>query len=368
MDKDIVLSVIIPVYNTERYLKKCLDSVALALENFKYTYEVIVINDGSTGNEEKIIKEYLDNKNFFYYKKENSGLANTKNFGIKKARGKYLSFVDSDDYIDKNFYNEAFNEYITDKCLYDMIIYDWETIDKKNNTKYIVEAKNKKYDDDKWGCIDVMIMPSSCNKIVKKELFDNLEFPDGYIYEDLGTTLILFCRSDKVKYINKPYYKYYLSETSIMRTDFNKKNLQMIDIFDILFTRIDSENYLSLDDNKKMKCMVYTRRFYESLLEPISKQKFSNRYSLFKLMCRKIHNINSIMKKNEYFLKEIYYNRKIKIFFNRLLISFLDKKLSLFLTILINKNIYYKLIHIKYIDDVYFKPSVLKGGLTLDGK
>lgn len=361
MDKDILLSVIIPVYNTERYLKKCLESVVLALENFKYTYEVIVINDGSTGNEEKIIKEYCDNKkNFFYYKKENGGLANTKNFGMKKARGKYLSFVDSDDYIDQNFYNEAFNKYITDKCLYDIVIYDWETIDKKNNTKYIVEAKNKTYDDDKWGCIDVMIMPSSCNKIVKKELLNNLEFPNGYIYEDLGTTLILFCRTDKVKYINKPYYKYYLSDSSIMRTDFNEKNLQMIDIFGILFKRLDKEKSLSFEDNQKMKCMVYTRRFYESLLEPISKQKFSNRYTLFKLMCKKIHSINSIMKTNKYFLKEIYNNRKIKVLFNKFLLFCLSNNLILFLTFIINKEIYYKFVHIKYTDDVYLKPSALK--------
>lgn len=365
MNNNILLSVIIPVYNTEKYLKKCLDSVVDSLKNFKYTYEVIIVNDGSNGNEENIINKYIkENKSFFYYKKSNGGLASTKNFGIKKARGKYLSFIDSDDYIDKNFYNEAFNDYITDKCLYDMVIYDWKTIDKKNNTEYIVEAKNKKYTDDKWGCIDVMIMPSSCNKIVKKELFNTLEFPDGYIYEDLGTTLILFCRTDKIKYINKPYYKYYLSNASIMRRNFNEKNLQMVDIFNILFNRLDKEKNLSIDDKQKMECMTYTRRFYESLLEPISKQNFICRYKLLKLMCKKIYSVNKKMKKNRYFIYEICNDRKIKKFFNKLLFFCLNKNLVFFLTLLLNKKTYYKFIHIKYIDDIYLKPVTLERGIN----
>lgn len=357
MNNDILLSVIIPVYNTEKYLKKCLESVIAALKNFKYTYEIIIVNDGSTGNEEKIIKEYLNNKNIVYYKKKNGGLASAKNFGIKKSKGKYLSFIDSDDYIDPDFFSEAFDNYITDKCLYDIVIYDWEAIDTKNNTKYVVEAKNNNYVESKWGCIDVPIMPSSCNKIVKKELFKNLSFPDRYIYEDLGTTLILFCRTDKIKYVNKPYYKYYLSESSIMRSDFSEKNLQMIDIFDILFTRLASESKVTLDDNQKMECMVYTRRFYEDLLEPISKQKFSKRYNLIKLMCKKIKNTNNIMINNPYFLKEIANNRRIKRIFNKLLLFCLNKELNLILTILINKKIYYKLVHIKYVDNIYFKAS-----------
>lgn len=352
MQREIMLSVIIPVYNTKKFLKKCLDSVTLALKNFKYSYEVIIINDGSTGNEEEIIKTYISD-NVLYYKKHNSGLANTKNFGIKKASGKYLSFIDSDDYIDENFYNEAFDNYITDKCLYDIVIYDWETIDEKNNNKYVVEAKNINYDDDKWGCIDVMIMPSSCNKIVKRSLFNNLEFPDGYIYEDLGTTLILFCRTNKIKYINKPYYKYYLSENSIMRSSFGEKNLQIIDIFDILFNRLQDEKEKTLDEKEKMKCMVYTRRFYESLLEPITKLNFKKRYKIIKVLCSKLKGINQEMNSNTYFLKEIYNNRKIKITFNKIVLFCISRKFVLVLSILLNKNWYYKLIHIKYTSDIY---------------
>lgn len=347
MKKEIMLSVIVPVYNTEKYLERCLDSINVALKNFKYTYEVLIINDGSTGNEEKIIKKYLSD-NFFYFKKENKGLANTKNFGIEKSNGLYLSFIDSDDYIDENFYNESFDNYITKNFLNDIVIYDWETIDEKNNSKYIVQAKNFKYKDDKSGCMDCMIMPSSCNKIVKKELFYNLRFPDGYIYEDLGTTPILFCRTNKIKYINKPYYKYYLSESSIMRSSFNEKNLQMIDIFDILFKRLGNEDKLNYDEKSKIIYEVFTRRFYESILEPMIELNFKERYKLLRILSRKIREIKIELKNNYYLNLKIKSNGTIKSFFNKFLMFSLYNKFDFMSALLITKRLYYKLIHIKY--------------------
>lgn len=347
MEKKIVLSVIVPVYNTEKYLKRCLDSIVEALKNFKYNYEVLVINDGSTGNEEKIIKEYL-NSEFFYFKKENGGLANTKNFGIEKSRGLYLSFIDSDDYIDENFYNEAFDKYITKDNLNDIVVYDWETIDVKNNSSYVVEAKNLKYSDDKKGCMDCMIMPSSCNKIVKKELFFNLRFPDGYIYEDLGTTPILFCRTNKIKYINKPYYKYYLSESSIMRSSFNEKNLQMIDIFDILFKRLELEDKLNYDEKSKIIYEVFTRRFYESILEPMAGLSFKKRYKLLRILSKKINKIKALLKNNYYLKLEINKNNFIKKISNKFLMFSLFNNFIFILSLIITKRLYYKLLHIKY--------------------
>lgn len=347
MGKKITLSVIVPVYNTEKYLERCLNSIVNALKNFKYNYEVLIINDGSTGNEEKIIKRYLNN-NFFYFKKENGGLANTKNFGIEKSKGLYLSFIDSDDYIDENFYNEAFDKYITESHLNDIVIYDWETIDVANNSSYIVEAKNFKYGDDKAGCMDCMIMPSSCNKIVKKELFFDLRFPDGYIYEDLGTTPILFCRTNKIKYINKPFYKYYLSESSIMRSIFNEKNLQMIDIFDILFKRLDLEDELKSDEKSRIIYEVFTRRFYESILEPMTELSFKERYKLLRVLSKKINKIKNILKNNYYLKLEINKNSFIKKNLNKFLMFSLYNKFDFILSLIITKRLYYKLLHIKY--------------------
>ena len=139
-----------------------------------------------------------------------------------------------------------------------------------------------------------------------------------------------------------------------MRSTFSEKNLQMIDIFDILFSRISLESKLSQDEKNKMLCMVYTRRFYESILEPIANLKLNDRIRFFKIIKRKIKRVNKVIKKNEYFLYEINSCGKLKYFFNNLLLFFIDKELSFFIALICRKNSYYKLFHIKYVSEVYF--------------
>lgn len=345
---EVELSVIIPVYNTEKYIERCLSSVVNAVTKLKEKSEIIIVNDGSPDNSESIIKKFIEKyPNLIkYYKKENAGLADTKNFGIRHSSGKYLSFIDSDDYIDEFFYYDTLD--IINNENIDLLICDWETIDEANSKKYVVEAKNKQYDDDKWGCIDVPIMPSSCNKIVKRELFNELEFPVGLRYEDLGTTLVLFFRASKIKYVNKPYYKYCLSPNSIMRKTFDENNLQMIDIFNIIFNRIKELN-ISDDDKEKAMYMVYTRRLYEFLLESIFNERFLIRYKLFKLFCKKINNLNYIMCKNRYFKQNIFCTKsKIKNSCNGILHFFINHQFSLLTSIIINLKIYYKFFHVQY--------------------
>ena len=107
IDKKIVFSIIVPVYNTEKYIKKCLDSIISAIDT---DCEVIIINDGSTDNSKEEILKYLENlpteykDNFKYIEKANKGLADTKNVGLELAKGEFISVVDSDDYISDDFY------------------------------------------------------------------------------------------------------------------------------------------------------------------------------------------------------------------------------------------------------------------------
>ena len=91
-------SIVIPVYNVEGYIEKCLNSIKIQTYS---NFEVIIVNDGSPDNSEKKIKTFLKDKRFKYYKKENGGLSDARNYGIKYTTGDYLLFVDSDDYIDK---------------------------------------------------------------------------------------------------------------------------------------------------------------------------------------------------------------------------------------------------------------------------
>ena len=216
---EFVFSIIIPVYNTEKYIEKCLDSVLDAMDT---DCEVIIVNDGATDNSEKIIKQFINDlpekykENFVYTKKKNKGLADTKNVGIEMARGKFISVVDSDDYIDKNFYKIA-REYINN---YDVIIYDLYVVFEKNP---IYNYTSRAYREDKEnfleGLLDGAMSGSSCNKIIKKELYNDFKFPVGKQYEDVAVTPFILTNAKNIKYMPYPFYYYLQREKSIVATN-----------------------------------------------------------------------------------------------------------------------------------------------------
>lgn len=218
-EKKFLITIIVPIYKTEKYLERCLDSIVNAID---IDCEVILINDGSPDDSEKIIKEYLKRlpskyaNNFVYVKKQNEGLAQTKNLGITMARGKYISVIDSDDTISNNFYNDA-RPYIKEG--YDVIIYDL----------YVVFEKKPEYNhtsrairEDKKGFINQIMhgamLGSSCNKIIKKDLY-NYKFPVGKQYEDVAVTPFLLIDAEKIKYIPNPNYYYLQRDKSIVATN-----------------------------------------------------------------------------------------------------------------------------------------------------
>ena len=214
-----LFSIIVPVYNTEKYVEKTLKSIYDAMDK---DCEVIVVNDGSKDNCESIIKNFIDKlpedykENFVYVKKENKGLADTKNVGIAKARGEFISVVDSDDYIDKNFYKIA-REYVNDN---DVIIYDLYVIFEKNP---LWNYTSRAYRDDKENFLDGLIngamSGSSCNKIIKKELYSGFDFPVGKQYEDVAVTPFVLTNAKSIKYIPYPMYYYLQREKSIAATN-----------------------------------------------------------------------------------------------------------------------------------------------------
>lgn len=216
---EFVFSIIIPVYNTEKYIEKCLNSVLDAMDT---DCEVIIVNDGATDNSEKIIKQFINNlpekykENFVYTKKKNKGLADTKNVGIEMARGNFISVVDSDDYIDKNFYKIA-REYTNN---YDVIIYDLYVVFEKNP---IYNYTSRAYREDKEifleGLLDGAMSGSSCNKIIKKELYKDFKFPVGKQYEDVAVTPFILTNAKNIKYMPYPFYYYLQREKSIVATN-----------------------------------------------------------------------------------------------------------------------------------------------------
>lgn len=218
-NKNILFSIIVPVYNTEKYIERCLKSIEKAIDT---DCEVIIVNDGSTDNSEKVIKEFIENlpekfkNNYKYTKKANKGLADTKNVGIEMAEGKYISVVDSDDYISEDFYELA-RKYVNE---YDIIIYDLYIIFEKNKAwNYTSRAFRDDKNNYLVSLLNGAMSGSSCNKIIKKELYNNHKFPVGKEYEDTAVTPFILTEAENIKYIPYPLYYYLQREKSIVATN-----------------------------------------------------------------------------------------------------------------------------------------------------
>lgn len=222
------ISVIIPVYNTEKYLKRCLDSVIA--QEYK-DLELVIINDGSTDNSEQLINEYKTKypELISYYNKENTGVADTRNFGIKKAKGEYIMFLDSDDYIDTALLKNL-EDYINKNI--DLIKFKLQRVNEEGETSEIVpgatfeettgeEGFNKLYSTD-------VLLDSPCVYLIKKEILtkNNLKFMVGTEHEDFGLVPFIIVLAKTMVSVNFYGYYYIQSENSITRNENYKKTIK----------------------------------------------------------------------------------------------------------------------------------------------
>ena len=250
MEKKIInnlfkVSVIVPVWNVEKYIIKCLDS--LVNQTLK-EIEIIVVNDGSPDNSQKIIdkyvKKYPDKVKSFI--KENGGQGSARNLGIEKAKGEYISFVDSDDWLDTEALEKMYNlakKNKSDIVICDMIDhYDSYTI-YHNCTKY-----NSVFE----------VTPSACNKIFKKELIKDFRFLSKLWYEDFNFTTKILFNTDKISNISEGFYHCNCGHESTMNNNNSKKNLDMIIIMD------DIINYLK--ENKKYDENIVSYLIFDHIL------------------------------------------------------------------------------------------------------
>lgn len=219
----IKVSVIVPVYNSALYLDKCLDS--LVNQTLK-DIEIIVVNDGSTDNSQEIINKYIKkDKRIVSIVKGNGGLGDARNYGIKKATGKYIGFVDSDDHVDLNMYEDLYktaekeNSDIVECNFY----WSYKNKLKEDKPKYNYDSK-----EDIFNNIRVMV----CNKIFRKELVikNKIMFPQGVKYEDILFTYKILPHVNKISYIGKAYYYYIQRQNSLS----NNQNEKTKDIFVLL--------------------------------------------------------------------------------------------------------------------------------------
>ena len=344
---DIDLSVIIPVYNTEKYFKKCIDSVINAVSKLNKNSEIIVINDGSEGNIEEQIKEYIVKYSdiIIFISQENKGRGATRNKGIEIAKGKYISFVDSDDYIDTDMYIKMFD--VIDQENSDIVVCDFENIEFDNPKKNgIIEAKSKNIDEIKWGIFNELILPSCCNKIIKKELFKGMEFPEGINYEDLATIPLLVLKSNKISYIDEMLYKYVQNDGSVMHEEYGVAQLNLINALELVCDRIKNESSISAADKEMAIYMISTRRYYEELLEKIVLS--DKKEILIKEFLNKVKSFENLLYYNRYYRKQISIQGIKKEFGNKLLHKVIQSNSLNLLKKILNKKIYYSCIAIRY--------------------
>lgn len=217
------VSVIVPIYNVEKYLEKCINSLlSQTLEDI----QIILVNDGSKDNSGNIAKEYEQNNKdrVIYVEKENGGLSDARNYGLKYATGDFIAFLDSDDYIEKNAYEEMYNKAIEENADYVECDFIWEFPNKIRVDKQY-PYKNKK---EMLSFVRVV----AWNKLIKRQLIidNNLEFPKGLRYEDIEFTYKLIPFVNKFAYVDKPFIHYVQREGSIA----NVQNERTAEIFTVL--------------------------------------------------------------------------------------------------------------------------------------
>lgn len=232
------VSVIVPVYNVEEYIDKCLDT--LTNQTFK-DYELIVINDGSSDNSESIILDYQKKypKLIKYYKKENGGLSSARNYGIEKSTGEYLMFIDSDDYVSNDMVEKLYNK--IDKEQSDMVICNYYRVTCKG--KFIKNYNiNPGTTNIKSNPEIILNKQAAWNKIYKKELFSQNKFDEGKYYEDLRLIPKLYLECKKIAFIDDFCYYYIERDNSIMKDINLEKNYEIVEAIDSLITYYKSHN------------------------------------------------------------------------------------------------------------------------------
>lgn len=256
------ISVIIPVYNTEKYIEKCLESLA---KQTMQDFEVIIVNDGSTDNSKKVIKDYMKNSNLDirYLEKENGGLASARNYGVERALGKYISFLDSDDYLDKNLFSNL-EKYMDEDI--DLIKFKMKTVDEKEN---VIEKLDGPVFDVCTGeegykklCTTDKYMDPACIYLYRREFFveNNFKYKLRY-HEDFGLTSLIMIQAKTFVSTESFGYNYLQTGESLTRGKDYKKDVDrakdMLAHYDNMITLIDAYYNVS-DETKDLVKRYYT--------------------------------------------------------------------------------------------------------------
>lgn len=268
------LSVVVPIYNVEKYLKQCLNSlVNQTLSNI----EIILVNDGSTDNSEAICQSYAEqDSRIKLFSKPNGGLSDARNFGLQKVTSPVVGFVDSDDYVDLDMFQVLMELKLRSNA---EIAVGGVKMVSNDGEEYLVRAVEGEIIADHHDAMEELlkskrITNSVCNKIFDITLFDQICFPVGKLYEDEYVTYKLFDRANKVAMTNEVSYYYRSSPNSITHKPFSEREFDRIDASVIKVGYIEknypdlvqyAERYLVYDCVMALSKMTEYKKSYDKL-------------------------------------------------------------------------------------------------------
>ena len=222
------ISIIVPIYNASKYLRNCLNSL---VNQTKKELEFILINDGSTDDSDSIINSYSDDR-IKYFKRSNHGIGKTRNFGINKASGKYIMFLDSDDYLEENACEVLYKKIDNGKL--DLVVSDFYRVDSTSKKiEKIISFKNTSLKDNPNLLLNINLAP--WNKIYKSTLLkdNNIKFIENLKYEDAPFVTLSLLKAKKIGKVDKPLIYYTIHEKS-ETTVRDKRIFDIIKIVDII--------------------------------------------------------------------------------------------------------------------------------------
>lgn len=292
--ENIILSIIVPIFNVEKYLNRCIDSILIQeIEKF----ELILVNDGSKDNSGMICDDYVKkDSRIRVFHTDNKGLSAARNLGLDVAIGKYITFVDSDDFLDPDTYKQNLL-ILQDDSSIDMLQFPYNYPYGQPSCKVCGKFDENLYGlhqiYDTWFHSKDKMAAAVWNKIFRKEIFDQIRFPIGKMYEDTYITPQLLNQINHVRLSDIGCYNYVYNPSSLLRSKFSFK--KQADYFEAYFELMEFEKTHGFSKSGDRR-LIELRLVYMSLFREANEIEYNRRQELFeKLNKYQIENFSILL-------------------------------------------------------------------------
>lgn len=310
------ISVIVAVYNTEKYLDRCIES--LLNQTYK-NIELVIVEDCSTDSSRKLLKKYKGNKNIkVFYNRENRGLSYSRNYGLKKSTGDFIGYIDSDDYVEPDYYEKLMSSIKDNKS--DIAICDIKLVDEQTNK--IQRCKCYANDFDVYSVVNNGFAASACNKLFKRKNIEKYPFAEGKVNEDIAVVIPTVIQAKKISYADTCYF-YVQRGGSIQNSKFSDKRFDIFDGVKTTLERIKNEQDYEFYKN----AIVYNQLILLLMFAIPKERNFIKRYKFLK----KFNELSKDYKitKNTNYLEYLENSKRINQIYYKNLVSLNEKKMIL---------------------------------------